>query len=101
MCPTSACLFQQTPCVPKGRRIIEFPILSKYLDEEGCECCKQPLQLCNVVDEIISGSGSHLYIRCKSCTYISRIPTGKVHHDPKKRKTMPIFDVNSKIVTGE
>lgn len=81
------------------RNIVELTILSECLDVKGCKVCKQPLQLCKTKHEQRYGLGLLLYIECV-CGALNAVPTGKRHFDSGVKKTMPLFDINSKLTAG-
>jgi len=83
----------------EGRRIVELGVLAEQL-RSGCEDCKTPLFLHDVVDETKQGLGSILYVQC-NCGQVTQVRTGKTHRDPKKKQVgRPIWDLNTKAATG-
>jgi low affinity Fe/Cu permease len=58
------------------------------------------IQLVETQSERRYGLGSILRLLCQSCGTINDIFTGKRHHNAKT-KTMPIFDVNTKVAAGK
>lgn len=82
------------------RQIVELGVLSEHLDMKGCTVCKKPLQLCNTVGQQRYGLGHLLYIQC-TCGALNSVPTGKRHHNPAFQKTMPAFDINTKVTAGK
>ena len=58
------------------------------------------IQLVDTQSERRYGLGSILHLQCQSCRTINDIFTGKRHRNAKT-KTMPIFDVNTKVAAGK
>ena len=77
---------------PVGRRIIDVDVLIRGLSE--CSSCCLQLSLANIVKHTQFGLSGFLHIQCQNpaCLHVNRIPIGKRHGK--------IFDVNSKIATG-
>ena len=91
---------QDTPSfIFSGNRIIDLGWLLKQLERNGCTVCKTPLQLSRTTREWRYGLGSILYVKC-ICGAINHVTTGKRHFDPAKKKTQPVFDINTKAVAG-
>jgi hypothetical protein len=84
------------PDFARGRRIVEIPVLAKYL---WCGSCKECLSLENIIGESRRGLGSVFNVRCHKCLLINQVPTGKQHPDAAGRLTC--FDVNAKAVMGK
>ena len=71
-------------------RIVEIGFLADQLTE-GCSECKTKLNLTNIVDEMLQGLGSVLYIQWEDCYQVNAIKTPKTHRSPgKKRVGCPI-----------
>jgi hypothetical protein len=76
----------------EGRRIVELDTLATNM---YCHKCNAWLRLSDIVDEVIHGLASYLYIKCTNavCNHINLVPTGK-------RNAKRGFDVNSKAYLG-
>ena len=76
----------------EGRRVVELAVLSQAMN---CERCSAWLRLADIVDEVVYGLASYLYIRCSNsaCNHITLVPTGK-------RNSNKGFDVNYKVCLG-
>ena len=76
----------------EGRRVVELDVLSQNMN---CIKCNSWLRLHDIMDEVICGMASLLYIKCSSslCQYVNTVPTGKRSYNRS-------FDVNSKAYLG-
>ena len=81
-----------------GRRVVELGVLAEGL--EACSVCKEPLQLKNIIEEKRYGLASLLYVQCECCN-INIVYTGKSHRPSSSHHGLPIYDVNTKLATGE
>ena len=84
----------------EGRRIVELGYLAEQL-VKGCFTCNAELRLFDTVAERRYGLGVILSIRCCFCGCLNAVHTGKRHHDATKKRTMPIFDMNTKAAAGK
>jgi len=91
--PTSSFTFE-------GRRIVDLGYLAEQLSR-GCCVCDTSLQLIDTVSEKRYGLSADLTVACRTCNATTTVRTGKRHHDARKRKTMPVFDVNTKAAAGK
>ncbi|XP_021339351.1 uncharacterized protein LOC110440543 [Mizuhopecten yessoensis] len=73
----------------QGRRVVELAVLSENMN---CAKCNSWLRFVDIVDEVIYGMASYLYISCpnSACQHVNLVPTGK-------RNSNKGFDVNSKV----
>ncbi|XP_021350881.1 uncharacterized protein LOC110448777 [Mizuhopecten yessoensis] len=73
----------------QGRRVVELAVLSENMN---CAKCNSWLRFVDIVDEVIYGMASYLYIPCpnSACQHVNLVPTGK-------RNSNKGFDVNSKV----
>ena len=76
----------------QGRRVVELDVLARSMN---CEKCNSWLHLSDIMDEVVYGMASYLYITCQNsvCRHISLVPTGK-------KSSKRGFDVNYKVYLG-
>ena len=76
----------------QGRRVVELDVLARSMN---CEKCNSWLLLSDIVDEVVYGMASYLYITCQNsvCRHISLVPTGK-------KSSKRGFDINYKVYLG-
>jgi hypothetical protein len=83
-----------------GRRVVELGFVAEQLSR-GCRVCGTILQLVDTRFERRYGLGAIMRIECRSCGVLTDVLTGKRHYDSSKKKTMPVFDVNTKVAAGK
>ena len=76
----------------QGRRVVKLDVLARSMN---CEKCNSWLHLSDIVDEVVYGMASYLYITCQNsvCRHISLVPTGK-------KSSKRGFDINYKVYLG-
>ena len=81
-----------------GRRIVEPKVLIDRL-LSGCEECGKTLNFTRIVNETRDGLGSYFWIMCE-CGSLNKVTSCKRHYAADKKKTKPIFDINTKAAIG-
>ncbi|CAC5389731.1 unnamed protein product [Mytilus coruscus] len=67
---------------------------------ESCSNCMKPLHLKDSLGVLPRGLGGWLYIECKQCIRVKKIPLSKRHFTTPSQRSPGVFDVNTKIATG-
>ena len=80
------------------RFIIEIDLIIQGL--ESCSNCLKPLHLKDSLGVLPRGLGGWLYIECKQCIRVKKIPLSKRHFTTPSKRGPGVFDVNTKIATG-
>ncbi|CAG2214275.1 unnamed protein product [Mytilus edulis] len=79
------------------RFIIEIDLIIQGL--ESCSNCLKPLHLKDSLGVLPRGLGGWLYIECKQCIRVKKIPLSKRHFTTPSKRGPGVFDVNTKIAT--
>ena len=73
----------------QGRRVVKLDVLARSMKFKKCNYW---LRLSDIVDEVVYGMASYLYITCQNsgCRRMSLVPTGK-------KSSRRGFDINYKV----
>jgi hypothetical protein len=74
--------------------------LQTFFENMKCKACGVYLSTRDYVGVLPSGITGHLVIRCHGCYKFVRVAMGKVHRPESQHRGPPVFDVNSKLATG-